>query len=123
MIMPGDNGAMQVELITPIAMEEKQRFAIREAAKTVGAGVVVRSRVICLLLRSTSAAAMGGPRSFFASFRWGKIGGGLHLGRQIATPDNRNGGCWPACSIRAIPSQPLQKSKSSPKSRKNYAAA
>jgi elongation factor Tu len=31
-----------VELITPIAMEEKQRFAIREGGKTVGAGVVVK---------------------------------------------------------------------------------
>src|SRR4030088_77165 len=40
MIMPGDNAAMEVELITPIAMEEKQRFAIREGGKTVGAGVV-----------------------------------------------------------------------------------
>ena len=41
MMMPGDNTAMDVELITPIAMEEKQRFAIREGGKTVGAGVVV----------------------------------------------------------------------------------
>src|SRR6267378_3267048 len=41
MIMPGDNAAMNVERITPIAMEEKQRFAIREGGKTVGAGVVV----------------------------------------------------------------------------------
>jgi elongation factor Tu len=40
-IMPGDNATMDVELITPIAMEEKQRFAIREGGKTVGAGVVV----------------------------------------------------------------------------------
>ena len=37
----GDNATMDVELITPIAMEEKQRFAIREGGKTVGAGVVV----------------------------------------------------------------------------------
>src|SRR5262249_61120232 len=36
MIMPGDNATMDVELITPIAMEEKQRFAIREGGKTVG---------------------------------------------------------------------------------------
>src|SRR5436305_3306116 len=41
MIMPGDNATMDVELITPIAMEEKQRFAIREGGKTLGAGVVV----------------------------------------------------------------------------------
>jgi elongation factor Tu len=41
MVMPGDNVSMDVELVTPIAMEEKQRFAIREGGKTVGAGVVV----------------------------------------------------------------------------------
>jgi elongation factor Tu len=40
MVMPGDNIAMTVELITPIAMEEKLRFAIREGGRTVGAGVV-----------------------------------------------------------------------------------
>ena len=42
MVMPGDNVAMDVELITPIAMEEKQRFAIREGGRTVGAGVVTK---------------------------------------------------------------------------------
>jgi elongation factor Tu len=40
MIMPGDNAELNVELITPIAMEEKQRFAIREGGRTVGAGVI-----------------------------------------------------------------------------------
>ncbi len=40
MVMPGDNIAMTVELIVPIAMEEKLRFAIREGGRTVGAGVV-----------------------------------------------------------------------------------
>ncbi|MBW2559342.1 MAG: elongation factor Tu [Deltaproteobacteria bacterium] len=40
MVMPGDNVEMVVELITPIAMEEKLRFAIREGGRTVGAGVV-----------------------------------------------------------------------------------
>jgi len=40
MVMPGDNVKMNVELITPVAMEEKQRFAIREGGKTVGAGVI-----------------------------------------------------------------------------------
>ena len=40
MVMPGDNIAMEVELICPIAMEEKLRFAIREGGRTVGAGVV-----------------------------------------------------------------------------------
>jgi len=40
MVMPGDNVEMNVELIVPIAMEEKLRFAIREGGRTVGAGVV-----------------------------------------------------------------------------------
>ncbi len=40
MIMPGDNAALEVELIVPIAMEKELRFAIREGGRTVGAGVV-----------------------------------------------------------------------------------
>jgi elongation factor Tu len=40
MVMPGDNVEMEVQLIVPIAMEEKLRFAIREGGRTVGAGVV-----------------------------------------------------------------------------------
>ena len=40
MVMPGDNVQMEVELITPIAMDEQLRFAIREGGRTVGAGVV-----------------------------------------------------------------------------------
>jgi elongation factor Tu len=40
MVMPGDNIEVDVELITPIAMEENLRFAIREGGRTVGAGVV-----------------------------------------------------------------------------------
>jgi elongation factor Tu len=40
MVMPGDNITMDVELITPIAMEKELRFAIREGGRTVGAGVV-----------------------------------------------------------------------------------
>jgi elongation factor Tu len=42
MVMPGDNLKMTVELITPIAMEEKLRFAIREGGRTVGSGVVAK---------------------------------------------------------------------------------
>jgi elongation factor Tu len=42
MVMPGDNIAMEVTLIAPIAMEEKLRFAIREGGRTVGAGVVAQ---------------------------------------------------------------------------------
>jgi elongation factor Tu len=42
MVMPGDNITVDVELITPIAMEEKLRFAIREGGRTVGAGVVAK---------------------------------------------------------------------------------
>ncbi|NLL20232.1 MAG: elongation factor Tu, partial [Firmicutes bacterium] len=40
MVMPGDNVNMVIELITPIAIEEGLRFAIREGGRTVGAGVV-----------------------------------------------------------------------------------
>jgi elongation factor Tu len=39
-VMPGDNIAMEVELMTPIAMEKELRFAIREGGRTVGSGVV-----------------------------------------------------------------------------------
>lgn len=42
MVMPGDNVRLTIELITPIAMEENLRFAIREGGKTVGAGVVTK---------------------------------------------------------------------------------
>jgi elongation factor Tu len=42
MVMPGDNVAVVVELITPVALEEQMRFAIREGGKTVGAGVVTK---------------------------------------------------------------------------------
>jgi elongation factor Tu len=42
MVMPGDNVTMLIELITPVALEESMRFAIREGGKTVGAGVVTK---------------------------------------------------------------------------------
>jgi len=42
MIMPGDNAELDVELITPIAMDQGLRFAIREGGRTVGAGVVAK---------------------------------------------------------------------------------
>jgi elongation factor Tu len=40
MVMPGDNVQMEIELITPVAMEKELRFAIREGGRTVGAGVI-----------------------------------------------------------------------------------
>ncbi|MBI3008784.1 MAG: elongation factor Tu [Candidatus Omnitrophica bacterium] len=40
MVMPGDNASLEIELITPVAMEKEQRFAIREGGRTVGAGVI-----------------------------------------------------------------------------------
>ena len=40
MVMPGDNVSVEVNLITPIAMEKELRFAIREGGKTDGAGVI-----------------------------------------------------------------------------------
>ncbi len=42
MVMPGDNVEMNVELITPVALEEQMRFAIREGGKTVGSGIVTK---------------------------------------------------------------------------------
>jgi elongation factor Tu len=42
MVMPGDTAKLTVKLIAPVAMEEKQRFAIREGGKTVGAGVITK---------------------------------------------------------------------------------
>ncbi|MEA4899714.1 MAG: elongation factor Tu, partial [Christensenellaceae bacterium] len=42
MVMPGDNIEMDISLITPIAIEEGLRFAIREGGRTVGSGVVVK---------------------------------------------------------------------------------
>ncbi|HJM75636.1 MAG TPA: elongation factor Tu, partial [Dehalococcoidia bacterium] len=40
MVMPGDNVTIDIELITPVAVEDGLRFAIREGGRTVGAGVV-----------------------------------------------------------------------------------
>src|SRR5207249_10859168 len=42
MVMPGDNISMKIKLITPIAVEEKMRFAIREGGRTVGSGVATK---------------------------------------------------------------------------------
>ncbi len=42
MVMPGDTTTLKVKLIAPVALEEKQRFAVREGGKTVGAGVVTK---------------------------------------------------------------------------------
>ncbi len=42
MVMPGDNARLEVTLITPVALEEQSRFAIREGSRTVGAGVVTK---------------------------------------------------------------------------------
>jgi elongation factor Tu len=42
MVMPGDNITMSIELITPVALDEGLRFAIREGGRTVGAGVITK---------------------------------------------------------------------------------
>jgi elongation factor Tu len=42
MVMPGDTANLKIKLISPIALEEKQRFAIREGGRTVGAGVITK---------------------------------------------------------------------------------
>ena len=53
MVMPGDNLKFNVELIAPIAMEEKLRFAIREGGRTVGSGVV--SKIIVAINKDEEA--------------------------------------------------------------------
>ena len=42
MVIPGDTVKLVAKLISPVALEEKQRFAIREGGRTVGAGVVIK---------------------------------------------------------------------------------
>ena len=42
MVMPGDTITFKIKLIAPVALEEKQRFAIREGGRTVGAGVITK---------------------------------------------------------------------------------
>ena len=42
MVMPGDNIEMKVKLITPVALEETLRFAVREGGRTVGSGVITK---------------------------------------------------------------------------------
>jgi elongation factor Tu len=42
MVMPGDTATFKVKLVAPVALEEKQNFAIREGGRTVGAGVVTK---------------------------------------------------------------------------------
>jgi elongation factor Tu len=42
MVMPGDNARLEVTLITPVALEEQSRFAVREGSRTVGAGIVTK---------------------------------------------------------------------------------
>jgi hypothetical protein len=64
MVMPGDNINMNVQLIVPIAMEEKLRFAIREGGRTVGAGVVAMILKYALL-RYSRRADKRAPRSIF----------------------------------------------------------
>src|SRR5262247_410167 len=55
MVMPGDNVAMAIELITPVAMEKELRFAIREGGRTVGAGVV--SEILAEAVKKPDKAA------------------------------------------------------------------
>ena len=61
MIMPGDNVEMSVELITPIALEVGQRFAIREGGRTVGAGAIVTHRRVGTRWRSSGSGSASRP--------------------------------------------------------------
>ncbi len=74
MVMPGDNISFDVELITPIAMEEKLRFAIREDGRTVGAGVVTKIfNELRAPQRSTSTGAIGKSDHFVRDATLGGI--------------------------------------------------
>ena len=42
MVMPGDNVEMKIKLITPVALDEQLRFAVREGGRTVGSGVITK---------------------------------------------------------------------------------
>jgi elongation factor Tu len=42
MVMPGDNVEMKIKLLTPVAMEDQLRFAVREGGRTVGSGVFTK---------------------------------------------------------------------------------
>ena len=42
MVMPGDSAKVTIDLINPVALEERQRFAIREGGRTVGAGIITK---------------------------------------------------------------------------------
>ena len=62
MVMPGDNVEMTVELITPIALEDGQRFAIREGGRTVGAGAIITiSRVGTTWRRAEAVRSSSSP--------------------------------------------------------------
>ena len=61
MIMPGDNVEMTVELITPIALEVGQRFAIREGGRTVGAGAIVSIAGVGTTWRSSASGSASRP--------------------------------------------------------------
>jgi elongation factor Tu len=82
MVMPGDNVEINVDLIVPIAMEEKLRFAIREGGRTVGAGVVSKSSS-----KQTNSAQLSSDRLRAFSFPRGAPRVGRHtVDRQKVRP-------------------------------------
>jgi hypothetical protein len=80
--MPGDNVEVEVELITPIAMDEHQRFAIREGGRTVGAGRVTKITAWAVVPSGGAAGAKtpglseGGPFRAPGGGRGGESGRG-----------------------------------------------
>ena len=67
MVMPGDNVKMEIDLIQPIAMEQPQRFAIREGGRTIGSGVVTE---IIPVVPPNVPRPVPGERSFFVCIRY-----------------------------------------------------
>ena len=63
MVMPGDNVQLEIELITPVAMDKGLRFAIREGGRTVGAGTVTRDFGIRLMAKKRKQLTRTHPHS------------------------------------------------------------
>ena len=107
MVMPGDNVSLEIELITPVAMEKGLRFAIREGGRTVGAGTI--SRDYCVVLRVRR-------QSLYSSSTAAEVAGQVAETQTASTKIfERNQRDWqrtnpnPAESIRLSRSRPVHR--------------
>ena len=93
MVMPGDNVQMEIELITPVAIEEGLRFAIREGGRTVGAGVVTTGPRVGLGLARRGQTAHPHPPEGVRSQDPG----------PVCAADRRDGGAHGGGGRRPVP--------------------